>query len=40
MTQLGKVSTEKHLNLTDYLITVTRTKNGILLKGIQGTFWK
>ena len=39
MTALGKVSKDKDSNLTDFLFTVTRTKDGILLKGIEGTAW-
>ena len=40
MTQLDKVSTNKDANLADYLFTITKTKNGIKLTGIEGTAWK
>lgn len=40
MTQLGKVATNKDPNLADYLFTITRTKEGITLTGIEGTAWK
>ncbi|MCU0328460.1 MAG: hypothetical protein MUE53_05670 [Chitinophagales bacterium] len=40
MTQLGKVSTNKDSKLADYLFTITKTKDGISLKGIEGTAWK
>ena len=40
MTDLGKVSSEKDANLADFLFTITETKSGIALKGIEGTWWK
>ena len=40
MTQLDKVSTNKDANLADYLFTITKTKSGIKLTGIEGTAWK
>jgi hypothetical protein len=40
MTQLDKVSTEKDDNLADYLFTITKTKNGVKLTGVEGTAWK
>ncbi len=40
MTQLGKVSSNKDSKLADYLITITKTKDGISLTGIEGTAWK
>jgi hypothetical protein len=40
MTQLDKVSSIKDSKLADYLITITKTKSGITLTGIEGTAWK
>jgi hypothetical protein len=40
MTQLGKVSPKKDPKLADYLFTITKTKDGITLTGIEGTAWK
>lgn len=40
MTQLGKVATNKDPELADYLFTITKTKDGITLTGIEGTAWK
>ena len=40
MTRLGKVSKIKDPNLADYLFTITKTQDGITLKGIEGTAWK
>lgn len=40
MTKLGDVSSNKDPELADYLFTITKTKDGILLKGIEGTAWK
>jgi len=39
MTNLDKVSTNKDKNLADFLFTITKTENGIELKGIEGTAW-
>jgi arginine repressor len=39
MTVLNKISSEKDSNLADYLFTITKTENGIVLKGIEGTAW-
>jgi hypothetical protein len=39
MTELGKISSEKDPNLTDFLFTITKTDNGIVLNGIEGTSW-
>ena len=39
MTELGKISSEKDTNLADFLFTVSKTGNGIVLKGIKGTAW-
>jgi len=39
MTDLDKVSSNKDSNLADFLFTVTKTENGIELKGIEGTAW-
>jgi len=39
MTELGKVSSEKDSNLADFLFTITKTDNAIVLKGIEGTAW-
>jgi hypothetical protein len=40
MTEPGKVSTIKDSKISDYLFTITRTKEGIVLNGLQGTAWK
>lgn len=40
MTKLNKVSTDKDDNLADYLFTITKTKNGVKLTGLEGTAWK
>ncbi|MCH6199534.1 hypothetical protein MMU07_08090 [Aquiflexum sp. LQ15W] len=40
MTQLGKVANNKDPKLADYLFTITKTKDGITLTGIEGTAWK
>ena len=40
MTELGKVSTSKDPNIADYLFTITKTKDSILLTGIEGTAWE
>ena len=40
MTELGKVSTNKDPKLADYLFTITKTKDGITLTGIEGAAWK
>jgi len=39
MTELNKISSEKDSNLADFLFTITKTENGIVLKGIKGTAW-
>ena len=39
MTELDKISSEKDSNLADFLFTITKTENGIVLKGIEGTAW-
>ena len=39
MTELNKISSEKDSNLADFLFTITKTENGIVLKGIEGTAW-
>jgi len=39
MTELDKLSSEKDSNLADFLFTITKTENGIALKGIEGTAW-
>lgn len=40
MTTLDKVSTQKMTDKADYLFTITETRKGIVLKGIEGTAWK
>ena len=40
MTRLDKVSPKKDSNLTDYLFTISKKKDAIILKGIEGTLWK
>jgi hypothetical protein len=39
MAVLDKVSTKKDSNLADFLFTITKTEDGIILKGIEGTAW-
>ena len=39
MTELNKISSDKDSNLTNFLFTITKTENGIVLKGIEGTAW-
>lgn len=39
MTEFKSVSKNKDENLADFLFTITKTKNGIELKGIEGTAW-
>ena len=39
MTNLNKTSSEKEPNLADFLFTISKTENGIALKGIEGTAW-
>jgi hypothetical protein len=40
MTELEEASHDKDSKLADYLFTIKKTKNGISLKGIEGTAWK
>lgn len=40
MTSVGQVNSEKDPKLADYLFTITDTKDGITLAGIEGTAWK
>ncbi|QEC51918.1 hypothetical protein EDD80_11539 [Anseongella ginsenosidimutans] len=39
MTYLDNVSSDKNPRLADFLFTITKTDNGIALKGIEGTAW-
>jgi hypothetical protein len=39
MTELNKISSDKDSNLADFLFTITKTENEIVLKGIEGTTW-
>ena len=39
MTELNKISSNKDSNLADFLFTISKTENGIVLKGIEGTAW-
>ena len=39
MTNLKNVSENKDENLADFLLTITKTEDGIELKGIEGTAW-
>ena len=39
MAELNKISSDKDSNLADFLFTITKTENGIVLKGIEGTAW-
>jgi len=39
MTELNKISSNKDSNLADFLFIISKTENGIVLKGIEGTAW-
>lgn len=39
MTELKNVSVNKDEKIADFLFTITKTENGIELKGIEGTAW-
>ena len=39
MTRVGRVYNKKNPELADFLFTLTKTEEGILLKGITGTAW-
>jgi hypothetical protein len=39
MTKLDQISPDKDANLADFLFTVSKTENGVVLKGIEGTAW-
>ena len=39
MTRVGRVYNKKNPELADFLFTLTKTEEGILLKGIEGTAW-
>ena len=39
MTELENLSEIKDNNFADFLFTITKTENGIELKGIEGTAW-
>lgn len=39
MTEIDSVSPNKDLNLSDYLFTIIKTKDGIKLTGLEGTAW-
>jgi hypothetical protein len=39
LTELEKISSKKDTNLADFLFTITKTEQGIVLKGIEGTAW-
>lgn len=40
MADLKNVSKDKDKALADFLFTITKTDNGIALKGLEGTAWK
>lgn len=40
MTELDHISPAKDSILADYLFTITKTRSGITLTGIEGTAWK
>ncbi len=40
MTRLKNVSTKGHEKLANYLLTVKKSKNSIMVTGIEGTAWK
>ena len=39
MIELNNISSDKDSNLVDFMFTITKTENGIVLKGIEGTAW-
>ena len=39
MTEISKISNDKNPKLADFLFTITKTPEGILLKGLKGTYW-
>lgn len=39
MTELKNISENKDEKLADFLFTITKTENGIEIKGIEGTAW-
>ncbi len=39
MTNLDKISPNKNSDLADFLFTIATTKNGMVLKGVEGTAW-
>lgn len=39
MTDLNKITSTKDSQLADYLFTITKTEDGIELKGFKGTSW-
>jgi|TARA_B110000902_G_scaffold258068_1_gene327195 hypothetical protein len=39
MIELNNISSDKDSNLVDFIFTITKTENGIVLKGIEGTAW-
>ncbi len=40
MTSLEESSSEKNSKLADFLFTIAKTENTIIIKGIKGTVWK
>jgi len=40
MTETGKPDSDKSPNLADYLFCITKTKDRIILTGIEGTAWR
>ncbi|SEA03157.1 hypothetical protein [Bizionia paragorgiae] len=40
ITDVNNVNSKKDPKLADFLFTITKTKNGVKLKGIEGTDWK
>ncbi|MBK9256857.1 MAG: hypothetical protein IPM42_15350 [Saprospiraceae bacterium] len=40
MAQLDNLASDKDTKLADYLFTIAKTKDGILLSGYKGTAWK
>ncbi len=39
MVESNKISSKKDANLADFLFTITKTEDGIVLQGIEGTAW-
>lgn len=40
ITELSNISNDKNPKLADFLFTITKTSEGVLLKGLKGTAWR